>query len=522
MAKHFDTIVLVWVASMFFATLFFVTAVIVHLIRHKKIVLDKGALLLLSACLTALIMDVSAAPPVHHVYDDEVSYITQSVNILASGQAGLLLKGSLLAPDRLASWTSHNKFPGFGWLGAVVLFFTRDAQHIFFILNLFLGVLTVAVIYRIAWLLTASNAVAWWSAVFLACLPAHISYSLSGASDISASFFFLLGVLLMCEFRTLRKNIFIYAALFSGIYSVCIRPPYALWVLPGFLGVLYVYAHKGWLDKKISAKISVDALCLFVPIVCAYPFLLKTQADGETFAIPFILKSIHTSILYLFDFKQNAPLITLAALFTVIRNVLRKDGALTRWLVLWFLAGLLIINCSAGPIAYPGRSYSDRYLLFFVLPYVLLAAQGITELTSRPRLRFLAGLFFVIVVVNAVVASHGLLNMVKSEGYFTKTLLLRKMVAVIPDNAYVIDECADLVAVNTTKRAIQTRFFINGERPQEVVFLKGVSDFSDPARTDLVANILMVEYQCRPLVGSAYNEAELSAVPLYCKRKTQI
>ena len=197
----YDIIVLIWVGFIFFAAVFFVSAAIVYLFQNKKMGFDKGFLLSSSACLVALMLCLSIGPPMHRVYQDEFAYISQSVNILSSGRPSITLKGSRLQPELFASWTANTKLPGFAWLEAVVLFVTHDFEHSYFILNIILGTLSVAAVYRIAWTLTTSHAVAWWSAIFLACLPARITYSMSAGSDIAGLFFFLLFLLFISEYR---------------------------------------------------------------------------------------------------------------------------------------------------------------------------------------------------------------------------------------------------------------------------------------------------------------------------------
>lgn len=515
-----DAIVLVWVAFVFFGAIFFVSVSILQLFQNKKIGLDKGFLLSLSACLVAAALCIAVWPPLHHVYDDELDYISQSVNILGSGKANIILKGSRLQPEAFDAWTANTKFPGFAWLEAITLFLTGNFEHSYFILNIILGTLSVAVVYRIAWLLTASHTVAWWSAIFMACLPARISYSMSAASDIAGLFFLLLFFLFIAEYRIRPSNTVLYAALFSGVYSICIRPLHGIFVVLGLAAALHIYRREGRLDKRSHSQMLLSAVCLFLPVLIGVPFMVLSDSKAGAYSPSFMFKNFYTSISYLFDYKQNTLLTTLAASAAVIWNIFHKKDSLVFALAGWFLAGLLIISAfCAGGISYPGAAYSDRYILSFALPFVLLAGRGVVDIVAMGRFRFLSGIFFIILVVNASYTSHNLAAITKEGAYYKKTLLLERVSRIIPDDAYIIEECAALVAAKTPRRSVQTTLFLKGDHPGKVVFLKGIYDLTDAHRTVLVKRILRAEYNCRPLAGSPFQGSGLSAMPLLCTRK---
>ena len=72
------------------------------------------------------------------------------------------------------------------------------------------------------------------------------------------------------------------------------------------------------------------------------------------------------------------------------RSVFYKKDNLVNGLAGWFLMGLLMISVfCAGGISYPGYAYSDRYILFFIFPFVFLAAKGMVAIKTRGRPRLL-------------------------------------------------------------------------------------------------------------------------------------
>ncbi len=519
-----DVIVLVWVGFIFFGAVFFTSISILHLVQQNKIGFDKGFLFSLSACLLSVLLCLSIWPPVHRVYQDEFTYISQSVNILYFGKASITTIGSLHQPEAFFSWTANPKLPGFAWLEAVILFLTKDFEHSYFLLNIVLGALSVVVVYRIAWALSASHAVAWWSAVFLACLPARITYSMSDASDTAGLFFFLLYYFFIIEFKTIPSKRILYAALFCGIYSICIKPFYAVLMLGGTGMALRMYQREGLLDKKLFQRILLDIVCLFLPILSAAPVFIWSDSKAGAYSFSFMLNNFYVSASYLFQCKQNTLLTSLLVFYEVGRNMFYKKDNLMTWLAGWFFMGLLMFSVFfSGGISYPGHAYSDRYFLFLAFPFVFLAAKGMVDILTGVWRPILGGLFFIILVVNAVSASNHLNYEARYNFHYQKTLLLKQIYQLVPNEAYILDECAALVTTIGPKKAINTDIFLDGNYPQKLVYLKGIPEdlynSDDPKRMILVNNVLNAFYRCKPLTDLPIKEAYLSATPFLCTRK---
>ena len=517
-----DAIVLGWVAFIFFAAAFFASISIVHLFQNKKLCFDKGFLYSLSACFVSVMLCLSIWPPIHRVYDDEFSFISQSVNINSSGRPCIILKGSRLHPETFASWKANPKFPGFAWLETIILFFTKDFEYSYFILNIILGALSVAVVYRIAWVWSASHAVAWWSAIFLACLPVHITYSMSAASDISGSFFFLLFLCFISEYRGLKAVRFLYAALFCGTFSICIKPFYGVFVILGLGMALYIFRREGLVDKKLRSQVLLDTACLFLPILSAIPVYLFNDTKNGAYSFSFVIKNLCTSFFYFIDYKQNTILTTLAALAAVGRSIFYKKDILINKLTWWVMSGILMFSvfCSGG-ISYPGYAYSDRYFLFLVFPFIFLAAKGMSDSLTRAWSFFWGALYLILLVANAFFASSHLNEAAMNGFHYKKALLLGQAFRFVPDDAYILDDSAAFITTISPKRSIHSEIFWHGDRPEKVVFFQGMSikDSDDQKRTVMIENILNVGYHCVPLVAAPLKEAYLSTTPYLCTRK---
>jgi hypothetical protein len=517
----FDIITLVWVAFVFFGSVFFTGLSIVHLVRNRTAGFHKGLLRSFSACLMSLLLCLSIWPPLHRVYYDEFSYISQSVNILSHAKAGITFKGSRLETEKEVSFAANTKLPGFAWLEAVVLFLTKDFDHSGYFLNLVLGTLLPAVVYRIAWLLSASTPVAWWSAVFLACLPARITYAMSAACDIAALFFFLLFVLFLMEYRSQHPRRFLYAALFSGIYSICIRPFYGIFMVLGLAWALPVYRREGWLEKKAYSQIWVDACCLFLPLLSMFPFIISFHSKAGFYSSGFILDNLRASFSYLFNFKQNTPLTALAAAAAAYRSLFIKRDIWINWFAGFIIGGILVISVfSGGGISYPGHVYSDRYILIFGFPLAYMAARGMVEILAiSPRPAVFGALLFIALVINGFLASRHLVWEARNSVNYKKMLILKRMLQVVPQDAYVLDKSAAFITVISTKKAIHTDFILNGDRPRRVAYLQGIPEYDPVDRKvlSMVESILSTEYQCRPLMPSPLRVENVSGSPLLCE-----
>lgn len=422
-------------------------------------------------------------------------------------------------------WTANTKLPGFAWLEAVVLFLARDFEKSYFVLNLMLGVLCIALLYRIAWLWTKSHAVAWWSSVLLACLPARIAYSMSAASDIAGLFFFLLFLFFITEFKERNSSKVIwYAALFSGAYSICIRPMNGIFIFLGLAAALYIYQRVGRLDRKEHLNSWLNISCVFLPILIFVPYLLSSDLKAGVYSQSFVVKNVLTSFSYLLDTRQNIAFATIAVFIVGLQEFFKKNDALTIGLAVWFIAGILLISLfSAGGISYPGHTYSDRYFLFVAVPFVLLAAKGVVVLTSQNRIGFWSVILIFVFVTNAVYASQDLLHKAQSIFFHKKTKLLKQLERVVPDEAYIIDKSAALVTTIIRKRSIQTDVFLSGIHPQNVVFLNGVHidpyDPQDPNKAKLIRDVLEKRYLCQSIVDMPFIEKDLSVMPFLCEHK---
>ena len=519
-----DTVVLLWVAFVFFAAVFFAITSSLLLYKNKKTGFAKSFHRSVIPCLFSILLSLSIWPPVHRVYDDEFAFISQSVNIVSFGKPGITLKGSRVQPDILGSWAGNPKLPGFAYLESILLFLTNDHDLSFFLLNLVLGAISAALIYRMTWLLTLSDATAWWSAVFFASLPARITYSMSASSDIAGLFFFLLFFLFTLEFKDQSLKRILYAAVFCGLFSICIKPFYTIPVFLGLAAALFMYRKAGLLDKKTLTQIGLDLFCLSLPIVCAVPVFLFSDSKAGAYSFLFMFDNLRLSAFYLFNSEQSAYLTALAAAFAILRSLFYKRDELVNIAAGWLLLGLLVFSVfNSGGISYPGHAYSDRYFLLLAFPFVFLAARAAVDTVIKIRFPYLGLLLFVMLAGNAYFASRNLTDEANDNFHFKKILLLKTIARYVPYDAYIIDESAATVTAVSVKRSIQTDVFLGGDHPRKVIYLQGIAgdlySSNDPGRMKLLRSILNAKYKCVLMLPAPVKLKDLSATPVLCTLK---
>jgi hypothetical protein len=142
------------------------------------------------------------------------------------------------------------------------------------------------------------------------------------------------------------------------------------------------------------------------------------------------------------------------------------------------------------------------------------------DVLAKVGSRLWGGLFFIMLVVNAVFASHHLADAAKNNFFYKKISLLKQMLRSIPPEAYILDESSALVTTVSPKKSIQTDLFLGGDHPEKVIFLQGIPgdlyDPDDPKRMVMLKKVLDTGYRCVPLVATPFKERDLSATPYLC------
>ena len=517
-----DIVVMWWVFFVLFFTVFLSVFAAVCLFRNQRIKFDRGFYFASCACLIAFVLSAFTLPAFHRVYYDENILTSQAVNILSTGKPNIVLKGSRLHPEAFASWAMNLKLPGFACLESSVLFFTRDFNGIL-TMNFLLGILLVGLVYRLSWLLSHCERLAWWSACVLACLPARVTYCVTASLDVSGLFFFLLFCLFLFEYRDCRHSIIMYAAIFAGAYSVYIKPFYLILDLMVGASVLYFYRRKNIFKQDFLIKILIATACLMLPAVFAVPIFFHSNSKLDVYSINYVLENLRMSFCYLINERQNLAVATVFVLVSTVRGFNGNGDILSKAFAGWLWGGILLFSVfNSGGISFPGHAYSDRYFLILAFPFVYLAGKGIVDTLTFFRFPFSWLLILCFLLFNGYCASQSLTAYAKNNFHYQKALLLKKIFPLIDDNTYILDESAPFITTISDKKAIQMNYFLKDDHPSKVIYLMGnpLGDYAydDPVMEVELKKVLDKEYLCKLLTGSSVRAQYISAVPYICLR----
>jgi len=284
---------------------------------------------------------------------------------------------------------------GFYILGAIGLLFFGVKDYAILYTSAIFGVLSIILIYLIAKNIF-SEITAFLAALLLAVSPFHITYSRSGYSQVTATFFILLGIYFYLKATEKRNKFLILAGLSFGYAVTC--HPNQLWIMSIFIFDFLVY-------KKIRRLITLIASS-FLPLLVMQAISLAAIYIAKSIGWKSI-EEINTLMLPYFGqvFKQGKYAGGMSFLFEepffYAKLLLKFEGILTFSL---FIIGTFFIALKKN-MKYPetliGLLAIFPFLLWSgyinkvartilpIIPFILLvAAQGIKLFFDflRPRL----------------------------------------------------------------------------------------------------------------------------------------
>ncbi|NTV28619.1 MAG: phospholipid carrier-dependent glycosyltransferase [Candidatus Omnitrophica bacterium] len=489
--------------------------------------LPGGWWLPVSVSALALALRLWCVPSMHHVYYDEFAYMAEAHNILCFAHPGQVLRGSRSAPEIFSA--SANLRTGFPVLLALAEATVPDmciehpaapeqAERRLFWLNIGLGVLSVAMLYRIILRATATASLAGWSAVVLAVLPAHIKYSASLSADVSVLFFFLLSLMCLLEWAAVRQKLFMLTALFAGAYSACIKPIYLPFLAVALLAVTVPLYRRKELRGRELGDILYYACCTLLPLA----LFLAPGAASETHGRSDLLyswghwqKNILPNLLSLLDrreFNVVASLLALAGLGWVVTR--RRDGFIMA-MMLWFCLGfILLAGYFAGGLSYQSFTTSDRFFFVIAAPFALLAAVGARSVCvlvgrwGRSAALAAATLMLVALCVNGIYASRHIVAYTSTRFVYKQWLFVRKTAPLLPADAALV--CADsaFISVMTAQKVLRGDLFLSGDRPLRIVYYTSSGCPGAAPEVRSLGQVIRSQYTCDLLYESLLPGAE--------------
>ncbi|MBF0570311.1 MAG: glycosyltransferase family 39 protein [Candidatus Omnitrophica bacterium] len=484
-----------------------------NITRHK------GFWPALILCLAALLSRIEA-PPQMHV--DFYGYDTVAQNILYHGLPAATIKGSVLCPEVFSlPWRPL----GYSLLLAMGYCVTGSTKVAPFLINILLGFLSVGLLYRIAWLFFRDNVVAACAAAILAFLPLHIKYSAVLTADVAGLFFFLMSVMFFGEWIYRRWEILAYAAIFSGCFSVYVKPEYGIIFLIGFCLFLKFNEKQGSLKTKQCHDVIYICSCLLLPLIIMVPRLIAGEclnARGAFFSLGHMKDHLWPNIIYIFggDFGYISSGLFI---FGITHILLKKRDNIGHWLLIWYLFGLLLIS---GYFAGSMNELSlGRHFFLIILPFILVAGWGWGCILRQFRNKTLfIAVCLAVLVMNGIKIAERWNGFRDRQAVLMGTDLMRqqweffhRVALKAPEDAYTI--CPSFpwqLLVSKTNKVIFSGLFSKGDMPDKIVYLKGIEYFGDQEETH---KRILEFYRCKPLLKMPLTNSTSILEADFCERK---
>ena len=179
-------------------------------------------------------------PHIHHVYFDEFEDIDIGQNLSRGDGFQVTLKGS---PENCEAGSLPARPPGYNAILAMAFFLLGASEQVAYGVNIFLGTISILLVFLIAALLFADKKIASWSAFLFSVLPVHLKYSGSAATEITSSFFVLL--LLWAGLLYLKKQEFsiLLLFIFTSIATLYMRPENLIFYIGAIIFILIMNFH---------------------------------------------------------------------------------------------------------------------------------------------------------------------------------------------------------------------------------------------------------------------------------------
>lgn len=512
-------------------------------LRHSYGLSKKGVRLMFSVCVLALALRLWGVPIEHRVYYDEFHYLSTAQNIFFNGINATTVKGSRWIVEVPGKTTRP---AGFGLL--LVLFYSLtglDVRTAPFVMNIILGILSVALVYRIAWRLFEDTIIAWWSAVFLAFSPVHILCSTCASADVAGFFFFLLAIMFLAEWSRIlverRKGgqgisgrLVLYAAIFSGCYGIYVKPEYIVLFVAWFATFFVLFVPINGIDRKAFLDFIFIPGCLLLPVFLLMPTMIGIESRyGRFFSWEYIQRFSLGNVGYLFNINKTNLVMTYSALLSVGTIIYRWNDRFLKWLVILFCLGFFAMSgYFAGDLP---NSSLGRHLFLLLLPFVLLAGDGMRILLGKFfRFRLLVGGGLFLIVGMATIYALGTnvnyvclnktrgirIQLNRNRDYWFVHWHDRKMFKlaeqIIPDDAYIVYDDPTYFTTMTSRRSLSWNRFSMGDYPCKIALLRGLS-WANEEKCKTVNALKM--YKCRELVTTSWKAQTGPLAIDLCERK---
>lgn len=315
-------------------------------------------------------------PPLQHImYVDEPWYMEAAKNILQTFHQG-----------------SYPKSIGWPFLLVISFFLFGVSNKVAIYTTVVLGALTVLIIFFLAYIITKSKTVSFFSAAIFALLPLHIRWAATAETNVPSLFFITLS-LCFCFLCYKKQNYSLFwLALFSLIFTSLIRPENYL-LFPLFLAGFFIFKVKINLKQVllailITSVLVVPAVFQSISFQTSANWLEKEsqqQLQGNNWSISNLVNNSIDFGPDIFNREKLPFFISFLSIVGFIYIFFTKPKE-TYFLVFWFVF-LWVAYFSAWFQTLGGK---DRFYLSFYPSVIIFAGYSLkffSELLYRVRLK---------------------------------------------------------------------------------------------------------------------------------------
>lgn len=309
------------------------------------------------------LVGVNVAP----IFEDEAEYLLLADRIVKDPFSNFLI------------YLQNGIFPGFGWLVAAVVKFTRDSLIAGRLLNIFLASSLVLLLAKISELYKLNRNFSTISILLLISAPALLLNARIALLDTSVLVFTAWYIYFTAKVIGKPQKAY-FILLFLSILLAFLIKPNAIFGLPAILTILFLDIRKRRL-RDIHSRIGLTFALALVPPFLFY-LLFSNQINEGTGSS--LMTNLNDAI---YQIKQNLFLtfhwskvyyiqyiIPFLALPLFYRSIKHKP--------LYLIMLIWIVSVSIGMITL-NRFYFPRHMLMLVLPLIIISAGLLSEFPRK-------------------------------------------------------------------------------------------------------------------------------------------
>ncbi len=318
----------------------------------------------------ALFVRWGVVPHRHYVFYDEYEHINIAKNMAESRQfarCDLYLDGQCLSSN-LPQWT-----PGYHFLLSLVFNVSGSSESVAYNFNVFLGALSVVVLFLIAYLITQRESVALLSAGLLAFTPLHLKFSGNSSLEMASSLFILLNVLSFLIFSQRKDDRSFVQFMAVTAFTLLLRPENGL-ILLLFAAGLVFFAK---IDRRYYFKM-LDYAILLLPY---FLYIVSIKAYETLWMQGWQMSIAHVFMSHLWFWVKNEaiPIVWVFMAAVGAHETLKKNKPMF-WCLFLFFASFL---CFYSFMHRGMTGHFQRMNLQFYFPVVIWSAMGFYGIYQR-------------------------------------------------------------------------------------------------------------------------------------------